>query len=160
MKQGSREDDSISLRATEEGRRKNMRQLLLRASRIVNRDVVEGLHARGYADLRSTHTTLLSNIDLDGSSVTIAADRAGITKQAMGRLATELEGAGYISVQTDTKDARARILQLTMTGKQLMLDSLEVMTELECRYACSIGRGQLAAMLQGLAAFIDGADHD
>src|SRR6267154_5966919 len=113
MKQGSRKDGAINLGTVEARRRRNMRQLLLRASRIVNRHVVEGLHARGYADLRSTHTTLLSNIDLAGSTVTVAADRAGITKQAMGRLATELEDAGYIRVQNDPKDARARILQLT-----------------------------------------------
>src|SRR5882757_1415714 len=168
MKQGSRQDSrkdsrkdsTIALRAIEEGRRRNMRQLLLRASRIVNRHVVEGLHARGYADLRSTHTTLLSNIDLSGSSVTVAADRAGITKQAMGRLATELEAAGYIRVRSDPKDARARILQLTKTGKQLMLDSLEVMDELEHRYAGSLGRDRLAAILRGLTLFVEGIEQD
>src|ERR1700752_3386547 len=108
--------------SVEDRRRRNMRQLLLRASRIVNRHVVAGLHARGYADLRSTHTTLLSNIDLAGSTVTTAADRAGITKQAMGRLATELEDAGYIRVRADRNDARARVLRLTRAGKKLMLD--------------------------------------
>src|SRR5947209_13525303 len=82
MKQGP--DGATMSPATEEGRRRNMRQLLLRASRIVNRHVVEGLHARGYTALRSTHTTLLSNIDLAGSTVTAAADRAGITKQGDG----------------------------------------------------------------------------
>ena len=148
------------LRTIEEGRRRNMRQLLLRASRIVNRHVVEGLHARDYTDLRSTHTTLLSNIDLAGSTVTVAADRAGITKQAMGRLATELEGAGYIRVQGDPNDARARVLQLTKTGKRLMLDSLKVMAELELRYARSVGRDRLAVVLRGLAAFVEGAERD
>jgi DNA-binding MarR family transcriptional regulator len=160
MKQGSRGQGAITLQAIEEGRRRNMRQLLLRASRIVNRHVVDGLHARGYADLRSTHTALLSNIDLAGSTVTSAASRAGITKQAMGRLATELEDAGYIRVQGDPKDARARVLQLTRTGKRLMLDSLEIMAELERRYARSIGRDRLAAVLGGLAAFVEGAEQD
>jgi len=160
MKQGSRKASAIISGAVEEERRRNMRQLLLRASRIVNRHVVEGLHARGYADLRSTHTTLLSNIDLAGSTVTVAADRAGITKQAMGRLATELEDAGYIRVQNDPKDARARVLQLTKTGKRLMLDSLEVMAELERRYAGSVGRNRLAAILQGLAAFVEEAERE
>ena len=154
MKQGSRKDGAITLGTIEEGRRRNMRQLLLRASRIVNRHVVEGLHARGYTDLRSTHTTLLSNIDLAGSTVTVAADRAGITKQ------TELEGAGYIRVQGDPNDARARVLQLTKTGKRLMLDSLKVMAELELRYARSVGRDRLAVVLRGLAAFVEGAERD
>jgi DNA-binding MarR family transcriptional regulator len=155
MKQGSRKDGAVILEAVEEGRRRNMRQLLLRASRIVNRHVVEGLHARGYADLRSTHTTLLSNIDLAGSTVTVAAERAGISKQAMGRLATELEGAGYIRVQSDPKDARARVLRLTRTGKRLMLDSLEVMADLERHYAHLLGPERLAAVLGGLAAFVE-----
>src|SRR6185369_13968172 len=131
MKQGSRKDGAIILEAVEEGRRRNMRQLLLRASRIVNRHVVEGLNARGYADLRSTHTTLLSNIDLAGSSVTEAADRAGITKQAMGRLASELEDAGYIWIETDPADARVRMIRFTTKGNRLMRDSFDVMAELE-----------------------------
>jgi len=127
MKQAEETD----LGSIEERRRRNMRQLLLRASRIVNRHVVEGLHARGYADLRSTHTTLLSNINLSGSTVTEAADRAGVTKQAMGRLATELADAGYITVRSDPADARARVLHLTKRGTRLMLDSLRVMTDLQ-----------------------------
>src|SRR5437868_4471164 len=119
MKQASGRRDTRLLAAVEERRRRNMRQLLLRASRLVNRHVVDGLQARGYADLRSTHTTLLSNIDLAGSTVTDAAERAGITKQAMGRLAVELESAGYIRLRKNAEDGRVRILQLTNTGKRL-----------------------------------------
>ena len=137
-----------------------MRQLLLRASRIVNRHVVEGLQARGYAGLRSTHTTLLSNIDLAGSTVTGAAERAGITKQAMGRLASELEEAGYIQVAIDPEDARVRVLKLTDEGNRLMLDSLDVMAELERRYADAIGKNRLAAILGGLSTFISKLDKD
>jgi DNA-binding MarR family transcriptional regulator len=151
-------DVPTGLASVETNRRRNMRQLLLRASRIVNRQVVEGLNAKGYASLRSTHTTLLSNIDLAGSTVTAAAERAGITKQAMGRLATELEATGYVAVRSDPADARVRIIELTESGRQLMLDSFEVMTDLECRYAQSIGEERLAAILQGLAVFVDQAE--
>jgi DNA-binding MarR family transcriptional regulator len=156
MKQAEETD----LGSIEERRRRNMRQLLLRASRIVNRHVVEGLHARGYADLRSTHTTLLSNINLAGSTVTEAADRAGVTKQAMGRLATELAEAGYITVRSDPADARARVLHLTKSGTRLMLDSLQVMTDLQKSYARLIGHDQLSAVLDGLEAFITRSESD
>ena len=144
-----RASDSI-----EKKRSRNMRQLLLRTSRIVNRHVVEGLLARGYTGLRSTHTALLSNIDLAGSSVTEAAERAGITKQAMGRLAAELEEAGYIRIEADPEDARVRVLRLTAAGKALMLDSFDVMAELERRYARMIGGRQLSALLGALSSFI------
>ena len=151
---------SGTLDRVEKTRSRNMRQLLLRASRIVNRHVVEGLHARGYSGLRATHTALLSNIDLAGSSVTEAAERAGITKQAMGRLAAELETVGYIQTDLDPADARVRVLRLTDAGKKLMFDSFDVMAELERRYAATIGDNRLTAILRGLSAFAEQANTD
>jgi DNA-binding MarR family transcriptional regulator len=135
-----------------------MRQLLLHASRIVNRHVVEELQARGYVELRSTHTTLLSNLPLAGGTVSQAAERAGISKQAMGRLAVELESLGYLRVTVDPGDARARKLELTAPGRQLMLDSLEAMSTLEDRYAVLIGHDAFRAVVDGLSSFIDAAD--
>jgi DNA-binding MarR family transcriptional regulator len=149
---GLRPDPSV-----EEARGRNLRQLLLRAVRIVNRHVVEGLHARGYKNLRSTHTTLLSNMPLAGGSISETAERAGITKQAMGRLAAELEQAGYIRVAGDTADGRVRMLELTEAGTKLMLDSLEVMRSLEERYAKMIGRGRLRSVVDGLQTFNEAA---
>jgi DNA-binding MarR family transcriptional regulator len=160
MTQAPRGDTASLVAKVEEGRRRNMRQLLLRASRVVNRHVVEGLHARGYNDLRSTHTTLLSNMDLSGSTITEVAGRAGVTKQAMGRLASELEDAGYIRVRSDPKDARIRVLQLTEAGRRLMFDSLDVMAELERRYGQSLGMDRLTAVLEGLATFIERVDQE
>lgn len=141
--------------AIEARRGRNMRQLLLRASRIVNRHVVEGLRTRGYADLRSTHTTLLSNIDLAGGTATEVAERAGITKQAIGRLAAELEQAGFLRVESDPRDRRVKVLRLTDRGHQLMMDSFEVMANLERRYTRALGRLQLAQLRAGLTSFID-----
>jgi DNA-binding MarR family transcriptional regulator len=136
-------------------RSRNMRQLLLRASRIVNRDVVAGLRARGHTRLRATHTTLLSNLDLEGSSVTEVAERAGITKQAMGRLASELALEGYLAIRSDLGDGRVRQLELTRAGQRLMRDSFEVMAELERGYAADLGHGALEHALRTLAAFVD-----
>lgn len=137
-----------------------MRQLLLRASRVVNRHVVESLQARGYTELSSTHTTLLSNMPLAGGTVSQAADSAGITKQAMGRLAADLEKAGYIEVTSDPADARVRRLKLTSIGSKLMMDSLDIMADLERRYAQLIGPETLNATLDGLRAFGEAADHN
>lgn len=139
-------------------RGRNLRQLLLRASRIVNRHVVDELQARGYAGIRATHTTLLSNMDLAGSTVTQAADRAGVTKQAMGRLAAELEQAGYLTVADDPHDARVKVLRLTRNGRKLMLESLKVMADLEAGYGTAIGRTRFANLRTSLQGFIEAHD--
>jgi DNA-binding MarR family transcriptional regulator len=159
MLQEADDGGGLKEQGLEHTRSRNLRQLLLRASRIVNRHVVEGLRARGYTGLRSTHTTLLSNMPLAGGAITETAERAGISKQAMGRLAADLERAGYIRISVDPEDARARILELTENGTRLMLDSLDVMAELERRYAKLIGSDTLQAILAGLQAFNNAADY-
>lgn len=93
-----------------------------------------------------------------GGTVSQVAERAGISKQAMGRLAIELEDAGYLRVVLDRSDARVRKLEFTKTGQKLMLDSLNVMSALERRYAELIGQDALRAILKGLSAFCDAAD--
>lgn len=153
MPQEATDDEARKAPDIESVRSKNLRQLLLRATRTVNRHVVEGLAARGYAGLRSTHTTLLSNLPLAGGTVSEAAERAGITKQAMGRLAVELEDAGYIAGTPDPRDARARVLVFTENGSRLMIDSLEIMADLERQYAERIGNDQLSSILDGLRDF-------
>jgi DNA-binding MarR family transcriptional regulator len=155
-----RSKPTVRLAQIEQRRARNLRQLLLRASRIVNRHVVEELQMRGYADLRATHTTLLSNIDLAGSTVTEAAERAGITKQAMGRLASELQAAGYIRVADDPDDARVKALRLTASGRRLMLESFDVMARLEARYATALGQARFTTLLRALQAFVAQLSHD
>jgi len=61
-------------------------------------------------------------------------------------------------VIVDPADARVRILELTEIGRRLMFDSLDVMADLENRYAKLIGSKTLRATLDGLEAFNNAAD--
>ena len=140
----------LDVEALEIKRRDNLRQLLLRASRAVNSQVVRGLHAKGHTSLRPTHTTLLSNLPLAGANVTEAASRAGVSKQAIGRLATELEKAGYLKQVSVKGDARVRLLKLTDAGLELMVDSFGVMTSIEEHIERKIGTAKLEALRFGL----------
>jgi DNA-binding MarR family transcriptional regulator len=73
----------------------------------------------------------------------------------MGRLAAELEEAGYLKVRSDPQDGRARVLQLTKRGTRLMLESLEVMAALQGDYAECLGEHNLAGLLNTLEKFIE-----
>lgn len=129
----------------------NLRQRLLRASRMVNTAIVKGLHERGFTELRSTHTALLSNLAFDGSSLTIIAHRAGMTKQAMGRLADELIRLNYIESRRDESDRRAVKLSFTDAGLDLMQQSFAVMDGIESRCANRIGTENLQKLSQLLS---------
>lgn len=140
---------------TSQQRAANLRQRLLRASRVVNTTIVEGLHQRGFTELSSTHTALLSNLDLEGSSLTIVAQRAGMTKQAMGRLADELIGLNYIKSTRDDVDKRAIKLVFTKSGLKLMKQSFAIMDELEKRCAHRLGEQRFNTLLTSLQDIVD-----
>ncbi|MBL1276063.1 MAG: winged helix-turn-helix transcriptional regulator [Ectothiorhodospiraceae bacterium] len=133
----------------------NLRQRLLRASRFVNTAIVDGLHQRGFTKLSSTHTALLSNLDLEGSSLTIVAKRAGMSKQAMGRIADELISLKYVKSTRSEDDRRAIKLEFTQTGLKLMNHSFTIMEELENRCAHRLGDKHFKNLLSSLQDIVD-----
>jgi DNA-binding MarR family transcriptional regulator len=133
----------------------NLRQCLLRASRGVNGIIVERLHQHGFTNLRSTHTTLLSNLELEGNSLTLVAQRAGITKQAMGRLADELVKLEYITKTISKHDKRSVAIEFTPTGLELMNCSFKIMEELESHCSRRIGKHRLTNLITSLLEISD-----
>src|SRR5271156_2582695 len=83
--------------ALEKHRDNNVRRLLVAATRSINRHITLELQRRGYERTRPGHSALLANLDFQGNSVTEIAERAQISKQAMARLAVELEELGFIT---------------------------------------------------------------
>ncbi len=140
-------------------RKNNIRQLLLRASRVLNADIVEELIRRGYI-IRSTHTTLLSNLDDHGNKLSVVAARAGISKQAMGRLADELETLGYLLSVADEEDKRSRIIRFTANGWKLMIESFNALDAIEHRYANRIGVERLEGLRSILQDLLGSSQSD
>jgi len=132
----------------------NLRQRLLRASRAVNSMIVKGLHERGFKELRSTHTALLSNLEIEGSRLTYVAQQAGMTKQAMGRLAEELIRLDYIKSTRDKDDQRAVNLMFTVAGIDLMRQSFAVMGDIEQRCRNRIGKANYQKLLDMLSEIV------
>jgi len=137
-----------------EARSGNLRQLLIRATRTLNAIVLDGLAKRGYDNIRLTHSSLLANIDLAGSSMSEVAERADMSKQALGTLADELEAMGYVTRRIDKSDARVRLLVFTERGRRLMIDILEIVADIEGRYAANLGEQTISALRTGLAALV------
>ena len=138
--------------ALEAERAGNIRQLLLRSSRALNRLVVKALHERGHKKFRSTHLSLTSNIDLHGTRLNVLAARANMTKQAMWELANELEKCGYVKRRVDANDRRNRIIAFTDAGWKLKMDNIEVFREIESELESEVGRRSYDALRGTLRA--------
>ncbi len=118
-----------------------------------------GLRRRNH-HLQSAHAKVLVHMDIHGSRLTDLAARAGISKQAMGKIIDELEKLGYVSRDSHT-DGRAKVIQFTRKGLTLLKDSGEIVDEVWHDYAGQFGARRLEAFrdeLQALYSVIRGED--
>lgn len=103
-----------------------------------------------YDDIRITHGCVFGNIDPDGSRLTDLAERARMTKQSVGEVATELERRGYIERVPDPSDGRAKIIRLTERGRAARALGLGIIDEIEQEWAEQFGAERVAALRDAL----------
>lgn len=89
--------------------------------------------------LRSSQVRLLSLTPPEGMRVTDLAERVGMTKQALGEFANELERRGHLESVRDPADRRVRILRPTARGLEAVAASNEVIAVVEGRWRERLG---------------------
>jgi DNA-binding MarR family transcriptional regulator len=73
----------------------------------------------GYTDLQPAHLLLFRYPSIVGMRPTELADQVGISKQAMNDLLRQLEERGYVELQPEPADRRAKLIALTSRGAAL-----------------------------------------
>jgi DNA-binding MarR family transcriptional regulator len=103
--------------------------------------------AQGFDDIREGHGCVFGFIDLEkGSRLTDLAERAGLTKQAVGETVAELERKGYLERVPDPEDGRAKIIKLTQRGVDAALTGRRLFAEIENEWAERYGEERIAAL--------------
>jgi DNA-binding MarR family transcriptional regulator len=133
--------------------------LLTAAERALSAELEDGLRSAGYTDLRAAHAQVFVAMESEGSRLTDLAARAGMTKQAMGELVRYLEQHGYLNVEPDSRDRRAKLIRLTARGRSAHEASLSLLAESDRRLSDRLGEQalrQLRAQLSGIAEGVPG----
>jgi DNA-binding MarR family transcriptional regulator len=136
-------------------------RLLLRAVRAVQATYIERLQQRGHPGLRTGHIPVLAGLNPDagpdsppGTRITDLANRAGMTRQMMGRLVRELESLGYLATAAHPDDLRAVVVTMTERGNAIRAEAAEIIAEMEADYAVLLDDPDLAALKGALQAII------
>lgn len=112
-----------------------------------NRRLMEKTIARGHNGLKMTFADILVNMAFSRSRRLVdIAERTGMSKQALGQIASEIEQLGYIKRVPDPEDGRAKNLQFTATTKKLIEDSLLAVDEVEQEFIEAIGEEKVAEL--------------
>lgn len=125
--------------------------LLVLAERHLTDALQEHLVEAGFSDHRVAHHHVMAHITHDGLRLTDLADKAGITKQAMSELVTDLERLGYLQRSSDPRDGRAKMIGFTDKGRA----AVEAATRAFEHMHAAIGTESLAALRPALLAVLE-----
>jgi DNA-binding MarR family transcriptional regulator len=98
-------------------------QLLVRLLREFRDDLAAPRADAGYGDIREPHFQIFGNIRMGGIRLTELADRAQLSLAAASELVNDLAEMGYLTRRPDPSDGRAKLIDLTKRGGELMADA-------------------------------------
>ena len=122
------------------------------------RQVVAGLAAADFGDVRPAHFTVFQHIPPEGIRLTALSDAALMTKQSMGYLVDDLAALGYVERVPDPTDRRAKVVRLTARGQTVEETVRTVIGQIEADWAARLGQEEyqhLTRLLRTLIALLE-----
>jgi DNA-binding MarR family transcriptional regulator len=133
--------------------RGNVGVLLFRNTRAFERVLLGRLATEGFGDLRRRHSALAGHMRFEGIRTTDLAEAAGMSKQAVGMLVTELETMGYVERVADPIDTRAKLVRFTKRGNKFLSALGRLMPEVEAEMAGIVGDVDFKTLKRALERF-------
>ena len=112
---------------------------------------LSNLAARSQVSAAHVHVT--RHLALKGSRLTELAQRAGMSKQAMGDLVDQCEAWGLVTREADPLDARARKVRFTPTGLAWLRAFKEAVAQAEAEFRAEVGHQVATVVMIGLEAY-------
>ena len=109
------------------------------------------LGARGVNGIRARHRAVFMHLDRHGASRSVdLAAAAGIRAQSMMKIVHELEELGLVSRTADPSDSRAKLIEFTPTGQNLIEELTSSTEKIWEQYATLLGGKELEQALGSL----------
>lgn len=131
--------------------------LLYLPYRYLEERVLEALREQGYP-ITASQARVFQRIGPHGSRLVDLAAATSLTKQSVGFLVDQLETAGYVTREPDARDARARLVTITPTGRTLVEEGARIGAEVEREWADLLGADDLAQLRRALARLSEHTD--
>ena len=109
------------------------------------------------AQVSAAHVHITRHLALEGSRLTELAERAGVTKQAMGDLVDQCEAWGLVTRESDPRDARARVVKFTPAGLAWLQAFKDAVAQAEAEFRAEVGPEVATVVAIGLEAYAGGA---
>jgi len=132
----------------------NLVVLLREAFVALNELVITRLAERGHSEVRSAHGAVFQHLDDTGTTVSVLAERAQMTKQAMAELVLHLENQGYVTRTPDPGDRRAKLVIPTARGREVVAIAQDLVPEVEQRLSQLLGADRVQELRTDLETIV------
>jgi len=142
-------------RTTARAAPENVAILLREPLRAMNEELIARLAAEGHREVRLPHGNVFQFLDDAGTRVSVLAERAHLTKQAMAQLVAHLEAHGYVERVADPADGRAKLVRATARGRGVYAIVRVFVADVDARLDRALGAArvrQLRGLLEELGA--------
>ena len=141
-------------------KRENTLQVLLKCARLANERAIARVNEQAGASVfRQALANLLPHIALDGTRMTVLAERVGVSKQAVSKLVNEFVDLGLLELSADPDDGRAKLVRFTPRGIDAIRHGLSVLASVEGEIASRVGKKRMRALHEGLVAVLDALEN-
>ena len=130
------------------------------ATKAYERAMFDGVRALGFDDVTVADSDLLPYVDIGGTRISRIAERRGTTKQAAHEAIHGLVRRGYLLLEPDPGDRRAKRVRYTAKGAALLRALQQVKRALHAGIADLIGDTELSRLdqvLRTLRQHLEGA---
>jgi DNA-binding MarR family transcriptional regulator len=127
----------------------NLGLLLFIPYRAMESAVLDALREHGH-QLTISQARVFQRLGPDGSRPGELAEATQLSKQTLGSILDQLEGAGYVTRVPDPSDGRARLVTITERGRELVALSLPVVQEMEQAWAQHLGPARTRQLREAL----------
>ena len=123
--------------------------LMFVSYRAMDERVQGAMRDAGY-DVTVAQARIAQRIADDGTRLTELAERAQVTKQTASLLVAALEREGLVERVPDPDDGRARLIRLSVRGRQAAQRAMEVVIGVEREWAEHLGPELTDRLREGL----------
>jgi len=137
-----------------EWRTQNAGRMLSLATAEFERDVIHSVQKGEFNWVTRAHLALFRNLDIEGTTLTELAARAGVTKQSMQEIVDRAEAYGVVERRSALGDRRAKIVAFSDDGLRMLDEFRKGVLKAERRLAAAIGQDWLLEWKTKLGTYI------